>query len=143
MFTQKQLYLIFLIVQLSLSNIFAQDFFTHLQTPRPNEGTVLIYQDHKLETVVNLYSENHIKEKGIYGYRLNIFRSDDKNEAFQARSKYIEYFGTEPYIRYTASIWKVYVGLFLTKSDAKKLLEEIKYKFPNAFIAPIEIEIPD
>jgi Sporulation related domain. len=82
----------------------------------------------------------------LYGYRVRIFSDNKQNargasEAALARFKGM-YPGLSAYRTYTNPFFKVTVGDFRTKSEAMKLLQQLKGSFPTAFIVSETINYP-
>lgn len=76
------------------------------------------------------------------GYRIQIYFGNDKLQAKDVRSKYLNAFPTsKAYEVYEIPNFKVRVGDFRTRLEAYQFLKQLKSEFPGAFIVQSEIEI--
>ena len=115
------------------------DFFSTVTTGNPYGPEIKIYQDDKLNNLIQKHMEFNRYPKGVPGYRIRIF-SERGNEArehmFEQKSRFLVHFpNINPVERYEAPNWKLYVGNYVTKSEAIKALNEIRRYFPYAFIS--------
>lgn len=89
-------------------------------------------------------ASNHSRK--ISGYRVRIFNDNKQNsrgasEAAMGRFKGM-YPGIAAYRTYSNPFFKVTVGDFRTKSEAMRLLQQVKGSFPSAFIVKETINYP-
>ncbi len=98
---------------------------------------------------IDMAFEKHLKnnaEKKINGYRVRIFFDNKQTARVQSEEVeklFKENFPQIPVYRsYTNPYFKVAVGDCRSKSDAAKILREIQYEFPNAFIIRDAINYP-
>jgi hypothetical protein len=101
-------------------------------------GNVKIHTDSLL--VANYYKllvENS-KIKGVPGYRIRIYSESGlgaKEDQQRVRARFLSLFpGIDAYYRYDEPYFKVYVGDCRTRSEALKLMDQVKKKFPNAIL---------
>lgn len=144
--TKKQCFTLYVLLLICSVAGHSQDIFRAIQSPQQNQGQVNIYQTYQVEKVVNLYTQQREHYQGISGYRINIYTNSGqkaKNEAIQARAKLRGSFDEPVELKYEAPWWNVYAGEFLTKSEARKFLEQIEHMFPNPFIVRDYINIPE
>lgn len=117
--------------------------------PSRSEGgaaDVEINQPDSVRTAVERrIASNRIEE--IQGYRIRIFFSNAQNarEASQSAQNRFEenYPEHRTYRTYSMPNFKVTVGDFRTKSEALKLLDEVKRDFPSSFIVREAINLCD
>lgn len=86
------------------------------------------------------------RERKINGYRVRIF-SDNKQNARGASESALARFkgmfpGCSAYRTYTNPFFKVTVGDFRTKSEAMRMLQQVKGSFPSAFVVAEQINYP-
>lgn len=115
------------------------DFYNSLTSENPNGSEVKIYQDDEVNNLIQKHIDYNRRPKGIPGYRIRIF-SERGNEArehmFEQKSRFLVHFpDINPVERYEAPNWKLYVGNYITKSEAIKALNKIRKHFPYAFIS--------
>lgn len=86
------------------------------------------------------------RDRKMNGYRVRIFSDNKQNsrgasEAALARFKGM-FPGCSAYRTYSNPFFKVTVGDFRTKSEAMKMLQQLKGSFPSAFIVAEQINYP-
>jgi sporulation related protein len=85
------------------------------------------------------------KVKGIPGYRIRIYSESGigaKEQQQRVRASFLSIFSeTDAYYKYEEPYFKVYVGDCRTRSEALKLHDQIKKKFPNSFLVEDFINI--
>jgi hypothetical protein len=143
--TKKQGFTLSVLILFSIIAGHSQDIFRHLQSEQPNQGKINIYQSYQIEKVVDLYTQQREHYRGISGYKINIYTNSGqkaKSEAIRARAKLQDKFDVKIKMAYESSWWNVYAGEFLTKSEARKFLNDIDHMFPYPFIVRDYIEIP-
>ena len=120
----------------SFADNFGNDIFQKLN----------IEQDPKLVELVRLHIRRNQQGGKIQGFRVEIFFSSDMNARQKAQSTKNEFLAAYPginvYISYVSPDFKVRVGDFRTRNEAIKLMKEIQYQFPKAFVVPDLIELP-
>lgn len=83
--------------------------------------------------------------KSIKGYRIRIFYDNGQNARSESTKAYnlaTKQFHVSAYRGYTNPYFKVTIGDFRTKSDAQRMLEDVKGTFPSAFIVKEKIKLP-
>ena len=99
-----------------------------------------IEMEEKVEALLN----RHVKlnnQKGIMGWRLQIFSDTDREKAQKRRKQFLLDFPEIPaYLSHKEPYFKVTIGNFYTKLEAKKVKQEISKKY-NSYIVPSEIVI--
>lgn len=115
-------------------------FLRELRENGRSKGNVEIIAPVQLDTLVNYfcYQTTLQQKQGFPGYRIRIF-SDGSQSArqkmFAEKARFLKHFEQYGvYISYVAPYWKIYVGDFLTRSEALKAYEMIKKVYPYAFI---------
>ncbi len=108
-------------------------------------GSVEINRSAAIDTAFAKHLKNNA-EKKINGYRVRIFFDNKQTARVQSEEVeklFKENFPQIPVYRsYTNPYFKVAAGDCRTKSDAAKILREIQYDFPNAFIIRDAINYP-
>ena len=104
-----------------------------------NTATKIVMEE-KVEALLN----RHIKlnnQKGLMGWRLQIFSDTDREKAQKRRKQFLLDFPEIPaYLSHKEPYFKVTIGNFYTKLEAKKVKQEISKKY-NSYIVPSEIVI--
>ena len=99
-----------------------------------------------MEEKVEALLKRHIKlnkQKGLMGWRLQIFSDTYRVKAQIKRRQFLLDFPEIPaYLSHQEPYFKVTIGNFYSKLEAKKIKAEIRKKY-NAYIVPSEIVIYD
>ena len=144
-----QTYVLVILSMLSL-NLHGQEWNEH--TPNRDssqfqEARLQIYQDPRLETLLQRHIVNNRQKGGMNGYRIQIFFGSGRtarDDANETKARFLSYFpDTKAHILYQSPFYKVRVGDFRTKNEALKFFHGIRRIFPNAYIIPDIIEFPD
>jgi len=109
-------------------------------------GKVKIYQDSRVDSIVKKHIEYNHHQKGIEGYRVQIF-FDAGNNSLNRATSVAEQFqllfpGDTAYISFSEPYYKVRTGDFRTKLDAEGYLHEVLPDYPNAFVIKDRINFP-
>jgi hypothetical protein len=124
------------------------DLFRRPESDR-RSGTLNIIQDPSVDTLISRYiMANKILEGRMEGFRIQIFRSSNRNakeESNKERAKFMNEFPDIPsYAEFEKpGYFLVRVGDFRSKAELTKLLVTIRKKFPNAYPVPCKINFPD
>jgi len=122
------------------------NFILQLQSRQPGQGFVTVYQDPRLNDLLDAHKVYCIKHPGLDGYRIRIFSdlgTEARDKWDMAKAKFYGQFPDIPiYQEYKNPSYKIYVGDYRTKMEALKALDRIKYAYPNAFIVPDRINRP-
>lgn len=109
------------------------------------KGKVTVHQS---GDIANAFSSRVKKNasRTINGYRVRIFfdnKQGARNASMAVRSGFVaRHPGISAYWTFTSPFFKVTVGDFRTKSEAMKLLKQIKGEYPTAFLVKEKIEYP-
>ena len=105
-----------------------------------NSSNPMIKADKKLDKLV----KRHVllnKDKGLIGWRLQIFSNTDRKKSQKIRSEFLRFFPEIPaYLTHKEPYFKVVVGDFYTKLQAKKVKQKIITKY-NSYIVPSIIRV--
>ena len=100
---------------------------------------------------VQIKKDNRISKRSDDGkmvvYTVMIFFGNDKNEAYNLKSKFdskyqnstIDY---ESEIKWEEPYFKIYVGKFLSAIEAQKLISELKEWLPNVILVKKKMDFP-
>ena len=110
---------------------------------------VEIVQDYRVKQL--LEKDKYLNEKNdppqIDGFRIKIYFGSGANsqkEANQAKARFLEKFpNTKIYVKWATPNYTTSVGNFRTKMDAEKSLKEMAIDFPEGFIVPSKIDLPE
>ena len=104
--------------------------------------TSKIILDEKVEVLLNRHI-NLNKQKGLLGWRLQISSNTDREKAQKIRLQFLlDFPKISAYLSHQEPYFKVTIGNFHTKLQAKKVKDEIRKKY-NSYIVPSEIVLYD
>lgn len=116
------------------------------------KGKVTVVKDARIDSLIALrlaLSKAPNTSAGVYspastqGYRVQIFTGSNRNEAYNAQSKFNGlYPEMKTYIIYREPNFKVRAGDFRTRLEAAKLMEQIRSQFTSVFIISEKINLP-
>lgn len=99
---------------------------------------VEVIADAKITSLVAKHIAFNENKNGIKGYRIQIFFDSGNNSKNNAIASMKEFTNRYPeigaYLTFQEPNFKVRVGDFRTRLDARRLLHNISDEFPNAFI---------
>ncbi|RLD60442.1 MAG: hypothetical protein DRJ01_09655 [Bacteroidetes bacterium] len=153
----KRLFLFFLVIQVFNIDVLvaqgdnSQDFcfFNHIQKNDSQTGQINIYQSKSIETLVNKFISINKKQRGIKGYRIQIFSASGQQAREEAKNVRTEFISNYPdfdyrliYPLYQPPFFKIRVGDYRTKEEALKFYKQVVKKFPNSYIVKAIINYP-
>lgn len=117
-----------------------------------NDGEIIIIQDSRIDTILAMHIEMNEQlllntdNYAIEGYRIQIFEESGNKSSSLAREAMAEFTTKYPdipaYLTWQAPNFKVRVGDFLTRMDAKGFLNKIKRDYPIAWVIKDKIMYP-
>jgi len=100
-----------------------------------SDGKVTVSQSDEITDLMNLYKVYNKKNELTDGYRLQIMFSNDRTEAYNAKSKLYKDFPNEScYVAYEQPYYKLRVGDYTNRFDATAMLNQILPVYSGAFI---------
>ena len=127
----KQLYILFICLPI---------FLIGQNTDSLQITQTTLLGDRKVEVLHERYIKLN-KEKGVMGWRLQIYSDTEREKAQEVRIKFLQNFPeVKAYMSHKSPYFKVVIGNFYTKLQAKKVQNEIQSKY-NCYIVPSEIEL--
>ena len=113
-------------------------------TINADTGKAEIIQDSRIAALVEKHIVINEKQKGIPGYRVQIFFGSKRKDVLEVRTDFLaKYPDIGAYIQYDEPYFKVRVGDFRTQLKAQKFYKEISGYFPNSFIVEDLIVLPE
>ena len=118
-----------------------------------NRGSVVEVKDPEIDSLIarrlylnrnaNNYTSNNSKALVLYGYRVQVFFGSDRKGAYNLQAKFKDLYPEfDSYITYTQPNYRVKVGDFRTRSEAEKLMSQLRPSFPTLFIFNEKINPP-
>ncbi|MFN8211423.1 MAG: SPOR domain-containing protein [Bacteroidales bacterium] len=142
------LHAVFLGIAQSQVFIHTSDLFPVKKTTE-GAGELSIYQDPQVDTLMSRYIlGNRMLNGGMEGFRIQIYRSSNRNareESAKVRAEFmVEFPEITSYAEYDRpAYFLVRAGDFRTKLEAAKTLALVRKKYPNAYMVPCVISFPD
>ncbi len=139
--------ILYIFITLLSSYSFAQtNIFLELKPNSLDSGEVHLYQDADIRLLLNDYAKKKKEEKGIRGYRVQIFFGSGhfaRKNANKIRNNFVlEYKKIPCHVVFEEPNFKVRIGDFRTKSEALRILEQIKEEYKGSYIVKDFIEFP-
>ncbi len=111
-----------------------------------SNGNLEIIQDEKIDVLVEKHLKVNELSNTIPGFRINIYfqsGNNSKTNAYQHKTAFNTKFpDIEAYVIYEEPNFKVKVGDFRNRMEARGFLQTIKYDFPDAFVIKDQINFP-
>ena len=122
--------------------LFSPFFIFGQNTDSLQTSAAKIQMDKKVGALLNRHIKLN-KQTGLMGWRLQIFSDIDREKAQKRRKNFLLDFPEIPaYLTHKEPYFKVTIGNFYTKLQAKKVKNEIRKKY-NSYIVPSKIVIYD
>lgn len=125
----------------------SSNIFVDLKAWSSKGGKVHLYQDAETKLLLNDFSDAKKKEEGMKGFRVQIFFGSGhvaRENANKIRNEFVStYKDIAAHVLFEEPNFKVRVGDFRSKSEALKVLVEIRLKYKGAYIVTDFIEFPE
>jgi hypothetical protein len=118
------------------------------QDANSSAGRLHIYQDRGIDSLISRYILYNQRLKGMDGFRVQIYRSSEKNareEAGKIRAKFMSEFpDIKSYSSFNPpSYYIIRAGDYRTRIEGTKYLLMMRKVFPDAYLVPDIINFPD
>ena len=98
------------------------------------QGTVVVNQDKKITTLLEVKKEMNKNESDSDRYKIQIYNGNRPGASAAIKEFSASFTDWKSTDTYESPNFKVWVGDFRTRLEADRALNKIKSKFPNAFI---------
>ncbi len=119
-------------------------FLLSAQEPGVNESVV---QDEKIEWLIEQHKRINENRDGIPGFRVQIYADSGSRSKLRTEREKVKFDQKYPevgsYLIYEEPYFKLRVGNFRTRLDARRFLEKISSNYEYAFIVFDKIEFPE
>lgn len=114
--------------------------------PKTDNGvattTAPMYVNDKVEAILARRTEKNKAIKYANGYRIQLYVGRERKLVDEAKIFIYQNHPTlNPYLSYSLPIYKLKVGDFITKTDAERVLNQLKGSFPDAILVPEKIDV--
>ena len=121
-------------------------FAISVKTFAQNTGKLDVVQDEKINELLSKHLKINEVVNTIPGFRINVFfqsGNNSKTGAMQCKAAFTEkYPDIEAYVVYEEPNFKVKIGDFRTRMEARGFVQQIKMDFPDAFVIKDQINFP-
>jgi hypothetical protein len=122
----------FILIILSLSSLASM----------AQNDNVTYHQDRKVNELTDLYKTYNKSNDLTDGYRIQVYFSNDRQEAYNNKSKlYKEMPDDKCYVEYEEPYYKLRIGDYATRMEAYDKLREVITKYPGAFVVKAKVRI--
>jgi hypothetical protein len=129
-------------VEARQSNVFST---TDSLSPKSQQGTIIWNMPTGLSNLLEAYKRENFKEQGIDGYRIQLFSDGGNNAKDRAQSMLDELQRNYPdyssYLTYQQPNFKVRIGNFRTKAEAREFQTLLSQNYPGCFIVKDLIKV--
>lgn len=108
------------------------------------KGSINIKGDNiYLDSLIEKNTSNNHVNKTISGYRIQIFSGNERNNANNIKTKFLKLYPNQTaYLAYQQPYFKIRVGDFRTRLEAKLFYNKIKEEFGECIIIADKINLP-
>ena len=121
-------------------------FITFIAKAQTKAGKIEVIADAKVSVLVEKHLEINKTKKYIQGFRIHIFSesgSNSKTAALDVKTKFLtKYPSVGAYIVFQEPNYKIRVGDFRTRMNARGFLKDVIGEYPNAYVIKDIIEFP-
>jgi hypothetical protein len=114
--------------------------------PAGAQDSIQVVRDDRVDLLVSKHIQINQNIQGVPGFRIQIFFDSGTNSKTKAQSVYDQFMAKYPgvgvYLSFKAPNYKVRVGDFRARIDARRFLNEISGEYPNAWIIDDVINLP-
>ncbi len=127
-------YLLLSITFFVFQNIFSQNSI--------QVNNAVISSDFNLANDIDLHRQKNEMTDEIKGFRIQIISDSDRSKVYQQKAKVYQYFSKyKSYLKYVQPYYKLRIGDFKTRLEARAYLEKVIKVFPSAFIVFDDIKV--
>jgi hypothetical protein len=103
---------------------------------------VTFHQDRQVTELTDVYKTYNRKNDVTDGYRIQIAFSNDRQEAYNSKSKLYKDLPNEKcYVEYEEPYYKLRIGDYATRLEAYDKLRSVITKYPGAFVVRAKVKI--
>lgn len=127
----------FLIIPFLLINVFCFS-----QNRISVSDKVTISSEISLYNLIDLHKQKNEQTDEIKGYRIQITSNNDRSKIYALRSDvYSKFSDIKNYLEYDQPYYRLRIGDFKSRLEARNYLERVIKHFPSAFIVTDDIKV--
>jgi hypothetical protein len=101
-----------------------------------------ISSNFNLSHTIDIHKQKNEKTDEIKGYRIQIISDNNRSNVYNQKAKVYQHFSEfKSYLKYVQPYYKLRIGDFKTKLEARNYLERVIKVFPSAFIVFDDIKV--
>lgn len=114
-----------------------------LSSVAENDSALIITRDPKLVELIDKQKQENLEKQSMPGYRIQIYFGGNRQKAAEIKVEFSSrYPEVSAYLTYQQPNYKVRVGDYRSRFEAKKLLSELEGQFPTTFVVPDDVRLP-
>ncbi|HNQ62058.1 MAG TPA: SPOR domain-containing protein [Bacteroidia bacterium] len=118
-------------------------FAQKLSSVAENDSALIITRDPKLVELIDKQKQENLEKQSMPGYRIQIYFGGNRQKAAEIKVEFSSrYPEVSAYLTYQQPNYKVRVGDYRSRFEAKKLLSELEGQFPTTFVVPDDVRLP-
>jgi len=115
----------------------------NLTSVAENDSALIITRDPKLVELIDKQKQENLEKQSIPGYRIQIYFGGNRQKAAEIKVEFSSrYPEVSAYLTYQQPNYKVRVGDYRSRFEAKKLLSELEGQYPTTFVVPDDVRLP-
>lgn len=105
-----------------------------------NNATITSTVD--IVNAIDIHKQKNEKTDEIKGYRIQIISDNNRENVYNEKAKVYQHFSEfKSYLKYVQPYYKLRIGDFKTKLEARNYLDQVIRVFPSAFIVIDDIKV--
>ena len=108
-----------------------------------NDSCLIISKDSRLDDLMKRQKQENLEKQSMPGYRVQIYFGGNRQKASEIK---MEFSNLHPdiaaYLTYQQPNYKVRVGDYRSRFDARKIFQELDGKYPTTFVVPDDVRLP-
>jgi len=108
-----------------------------------NDSCLVISKDSRLDDLMKRQKQENLEKQSMPGYRVQIYFGGNRQKASEIK---MEFSNQHPdiaaYLTYQQPNYKVRVGDYRSRFEARKIFQELEGKYPTTFVVPDDVRLP-
>lgn len=131
--------LLFYLLIFASTGVYAQKWVTDANA----DSSLVIVKDDRFDDVVSRQKKENLQHQSMPGYRIQIYFGVNRPKAAELKLDFNTRYPDMPaYLTYQQPNYKVRVGDFRSRYEARKFLKSIEGLYPTTFVVPDEVKLP-
>ena len=102
----------------------------------------VISSDFALSSLIDKHKQKNEHTDEIKGYRIQIISDNNRARVYEEKAKVYQQFSEfKTYLKYVQPYYKLRIGDFKTRLEARNYLEKVIRSFPSAFVVFDDIKV--